>query len=71
MNDEWQEAFAPAPVPSWLVDFAEEPGDAIDALLWGRYYFGNLQMAEPDELLIDWLDLLEGRGDFAGRLDRA
>ncbi len=70
MSAEWQELFAPAPVPSWLVAFDENSGEAVDALLWGRYYFGNLQMAEPGDLLIDWLDLLEERGDFAGRLDR-
>ncbi len=71
MSGEWQELFAPAPVPAWLVAFDDEPGEAVDALLWGRFYFGNLQMAEPAELLIDWLDLLEDRGDFASRLDRA
>ncbi len=71
MKAEWQKLFAPAPVPPWLVAFDQKPSEAVNELLWGRYYFGNLQMAEPGDLLIDWLDLLEQRGDFADRLDRA
>ncbi len=70
MNQGWREAFAPHAVPAWLTAFDGEPVKALDALLRRRFYLGNLQLAESDELLIDWLELLDGT-DFPGRLDAA
>ncbi|HEX3128869.1 MAG TPA: hypothetical protein VH394_16170, partial [Thermoanaerobaculia bacterium] len=66
----WEDVFDPEPVPEWLQAFDAAPVQAVDALLGRRFYFGPLNAAEPEELLVDWALLLSGNG-FAGRLDEA
>jgi hypothetical protein len=41
----WEDIFEPYPVPKWLVSFDQDPKEAVDALLWGRYYFAHLNTA--------------------------
>lgn len=65
------EAFAPYPVPEWLLAFEADPEEAVNALLWKRFYFGPLNVEEPEELLIDWAILLADDEDFQARLDGA
>jgi len=67
----WTEIFKAAAVPEWFQDFDLDPFEAVDAALWRRYYFGNLNAADPADLLIDWARGIGNRNDFIGRLDNA
>ncbi|HBL28744.1 MAG TPA: hypothetical protein DD490_18060, partial [Acidobacteria bacterium] len=63
--------FAPQPVPEWLRFFEAEPDRAVDALLWRRFYFGPLNVEEPEELLIDWALWMSAEEEFLETLDGA
>ncbi len=63
--------FAPQPVPEWLRFFEAEPERAVDALLWRRFYFGPLNVEEPEELLIDWALWMSADEELLGTLDGA
>lgn len=63
--------FAPQPVPEWLQFFEAEPERAVDALLWRRFYFGPLNVEEPEELLIDWALFLSADEELLRQLDGA
>ena len=67
----WERRFAPQAVPEWLVAFDKAPFQAIDALLGGRFYFGRLNAADPEELLVDWALLLAEEDGFIAQLDDA
>ncbi|MGD1102921.1 MAG: tetratricopeptide repeat protein [Terriglobia bacterium] len=58
----------PAP-PEWLTDFDHDAYAAVDAALWQAYYFGNLNVADPADLLIDWALGIGERNGFVTRLD--
>ena len=58
-----------APAPEWLTDFDHDAYAAVDAALWQAYYFGNLNVAEPADLLTDWALGIGERNDFVTRLD--
>jgi hypothetical protein len=56
-------------MPTWLVRFSHEPDVALRDLFMRRASLGNLDRAEPVELLSDWID---GIGDgFATLLDQS
>jgi tetratricopeptide (TPR) repeat protein len=71
MSDAWEEVFAPEPVPEWLLAFESAPVQALDSLLGRRFYFGSLNAADPEELLVDWAFLLADANGFIGQLDEA
>lgn len=71
MSSAWEDRFAPDPVPDWLLAFEAAPVPAVDALLGRRFYFGRLNAADPEELLVDWTLLLAGANGFVGKLDEA
>ncbi|MFY9821582.1 MAG: tetratricopeptide repeat protein [Thermoanaerobaculia bacterium] len=71
MNDAWEAVFAPEPVPEWLLAFESAPVEALDSLLGRRFYFGPLNAADPEELLVDWALLLAGANGFVVQLDEA
>jgi|GEM_PF-2109036 len=66
---DWEEIFDPYPVPNWFHDFDSDPFKAIDEALWGKYYFGPLNVADPADLLINWALGIENKNDFTSRLD--
>ncbi len=66
----WEDVFASGNPPAWLTEFEGDPYGAVDALLWRRFYHGPLNLAEPEDLVIDWVLLIGEAGDFATRLDR-
>lgn len=61
--------FGPQPVPEWLLRFEDDSAEAIHSLLCGRFYHGNLQAADPADLLIGWCRLLEYKMKFLDRVD--
>ena len=65
----WEEVLEAPAAPEWLTDFDEDAYAAVDAALWQAYYFGNLNFAEPAELLTDWALGIGERNDFVTRLD--
>ncbi|MEE8586277.1 MAG: hypothetical protein V3T83_15640 [Acidobacteriota bacterium] len=66
-----EETFGDIEVPQWLRDFERDPYAAVDDALWGRCYFGSLNVAEPSQLVIDWTLGLENSNGFTARLDQA
>ena len=71
MSSLWEDRFEPEPVPEWLLAFEAAPAKALDSLLGSRYYLGQLNAADPEELLVDWALLLGEEGAFVERLDEA
>lgn len=69
---DWKEIFEQEEdVPNWFRSFDQDPEKALADALWGRYYFGNLNLAEPAILIIEWLTLIGEKFNFASRLDEA
>ena len=71
MISSWSDLFPPHSIPEWLEDFDREPDVAVDELLRARYYFGHLNVADPEDLLIDWLSTLDDQSRFRERIDEA
>jgi len=65
------EIFDGAPVPTWLRSFSEDANAAVEDLLVSRADLGTLAVAEPSELLLDWLEGLGVHAEFVERTDRA
>jgi tetratricopeptide (TPR) repeat protein len=65
----WEEVLETPAAPEWLTDFDHDAYAAVDAALWQAYYFGNLNVAEPADLLTDWALGIGERNDFVTRLD--
>jgi len=63
--------FAGGHVPEWLRAFAADPDEALHDLLPGRADLGHLTVAEPVDLLLNWLRALGEHGGFTDHLDRA
>jgi tetratricopeptide (TPR) repeat protein len=70
ITDVWEEVFAAGSPPAWLTAFDEDPYGAVEALLWRRFYHGSLNLAEPEDLVIDWVFLIGEAGEFTSRLDQ-
>ncbi len=58
-------------VPPWLRSLVDDPVAALDDLLLGRAELGHLGAAEPEQLLLDWLEGIGDREGFAEFLDGA
>jgi tetratricopeptide (TPR) repeat protein len=71
MIAELERCFDPAPLPNWFYAFAEGPERAIDDLLFGRFLMGSLAGEEPDDVLIDWANLVGAQTGFLQLLDQA
>jgi tetratricopeptide (TPR) repeat protein len=57
------------PAGAWFARFEGEPTEALEALLGGWASLGTLNAADPVTLLLDWMDVLGERSDFAARVD--
>ncbi len=68
MLEIWEDAFD-SRLPEWLARFAEAPTPALDELFFRRFFHGHLQVADPEDLLVDWIQMLGDTGDFTARLD--
>ncbi|MCG8457337.1 MAG: tetratricopeptide repeat protein, partial [Holophagales bacterium] len=68
MHETWEDLFQ-GRLPLWLERFADEPAEAVEELLYRRFHHGHLQPAEPEDLLIDWLELVANTERFAERID--
>jgi tetratricopeptide (TPR) repeat protein len=69
VNSEWEQAFLPGLVPSWIRAFGAEPAKALDSLLRDEFYRGTENLLEPSEALIRWSAELTASPDFGERLD--
>jgi len=65
---EVNEAFLDEP-PTWVSAFVADPVDSLSALFAGRWYHGRLNAEDPEELLLDWADGLDGVEGFGELLD--
>jgi tetratricopeptide (TPR) repeat protein len=63
--------FEGAPVPPWLRHFEREPVEALHELLLGISPLGHLAAADPEQLLLDWLEALGTKNNFAHQVDEA
>ncbi|MGA2927567.1 MAG: hypothetical protein ABSG43_16530, partial [Solirubrobacteraceae bacterium] len=61
----------PTGTPRWLIAFAEDPAESLEALLGGRWYHGALNAEDSDNLLLDWARGLRDIPEFTERLDHA
>ncbi len=66
---DFDEIFEGARVPAWLRAFAEDADGAVADLLVGRADLGHLAMADPVQLLLDWLHRLSEAEGFAAQVD--
>lgn len=72
MTASWMDqAFEGAPVPLWLRRFEQEPVDALCDLMLGISALGHLAAADPEQLLLDWIEVLGNKADFRRRVDEA
>ncbi|WP_165374302.1 MULTISPECIES: tetratricopeptide repeat protein [Sorangium] len=65
------QVFEGAPVPPWLRRFEQEPVEALHDLLLGVAELGHLAVAEPEQLLLDWIEALGTTSAFPRRVDQA
>jgi tetratricopeptide (TPR) repeat protein len=71
MIESLEARFDPAPVPNWFNAFLENQQKALDDLLFGRFVMDSIDGDEPEELLIDWANLVGVESDFLGLLDKS
>ena len=69
MSSAFDDLFGSAPVPAWLLAFEADSSKAVDDLLWGRFYLGHLNVADPEDLLVDWALMIGDHAGFAQTLD--
>ena len=70
MIESLEARFDPAPVPNWFYAFQENQQKALDDLLFGRFVMDSIDGDEPEELLIDWANLVGAESDFLALLDK-
>lgn len=68
---DFERIFEGAPVPGWLLHFGADPDEAVEDLLVGRALLEDLGVAEPAELLLDWLEGLGAQPEFVAATDQA
>jgi hypothetical protein len=65
-----EKVFAGGRVPEWLRALDADPAAALHDLLLDRAALGHLAVADPVQLVLDWLRTLNDAAGLTSRLDR-